>query len=116
MTALTKATDPEKASIPFDKERSGFVMGEGAGVFILESLDHALERGATILGEVVGYGANCDAYHMTSPTPDGSGAAKAMVLAMEEAGISPEKLAILTPMEQAHKPMTVQNLKLLNWL
>ena len=104
LTALTKATDPEKASIPFDKERSGFVMGEGAGVFILESLDHALERGATILatilGEVVGYGANCDAYHMTSPTPDGSGAAKAMVLAME-AGISPEKLAILTPMEQA---------------
>ena len=116
LTALTKATDPEKASIPFDKERSGFVMGEGAGVFILESLDHALERGATILGEVVGYGANCDAYHMTSPTPDGSGAAKAMVLAMEEAGISPEKLAILTPMEQAHKPMTVQNLKQLNWL
>lgn len=116
LTALTKATDPEKASIPFDKERSGFVMGEGAGVFILESLDHALERGATILGEVVGYGANCDAYHMTSPTPDGSGAAKAMVLAMEEAGISPEKLAILTLMEQAHKPMTVQNLKQLNWL
>lgn len=65
---------------------------------------------------MVGYGANCDAYHMTSPTPDGSGAAKAMVLAMEEAGISPEKLAILTPMEQAHKPMTVQNLKQLNWL
>ena len=105
LTALTKATDPEKASIPFDKERSGFVMGEGAGVFILESLDHALERGATILGEVVGYGANCDAYHMTSPTPDGSGAAKAMVLAMEEAGISPEKIGYIN----AHGTSTQAN-------
>lgn len=68
LTALTKATDPEKASIPFDKERSGFVMGEGAGVFILESLDHALERGATILGEVVGYGAElrCLSYDITN--------------------------------------------------
>ena len=98
-------SDPEKASIPFDKERSGFVMGEGAGVFILESLDHALERGATILGEVVGYGANCDAYHMTSPTPDGSGAAKAMVLAMEEAGISPEKIGYIN----AHGTSTQAN-------
>ena len=105
LTALTKATDPEKASNPFDKERSGFVMGEGAGVFILESLDHALERGSTILGEVVGYGANCDAYHMTSPTPDGSGAAKAMVLAMEEAGISPEKIGYIN----AHGTSTQAN-------
>ncbi|WP_312729498.1 beta-ketoacyl-[acyl-carrier-protein] synthase II [Enterococcus sp.] len=85
LTALTTESDPDKASVPFDKNRSGFVMGEGAGVFILESLAHAQKRGATILGEVVGYGANCDAYHMTAPNPDGSGAGKAMKLAMQEA-------------------------------
>ncbi|MGK0551378.1 beta-ketoacyl-ACP synthase II [Enterococcus faecalis] len=105
LTALTKAADPDRASIPFDKDRSGFVMGEGAGVLILESLDHALERGATILGEVVGYGANCDAYHMTSPTPDGSGAAKAMILAMTEAEISPEAIGYIN----AHGTSTQAN-------
>ena len=89
LTALTTESDPDKASVPFDKNRSGFVMGEGAGVFILESLAHAQKRGATILGEVVGYGANCDAYHMTAPNPDGSGAGKAMKLAMQEAAITP---------------------------
>lgn len=88
LTALSTEADPNRASIPFDATRNGFVMGEGAGVFVLEELEHAQKRGAKIYGEIIGYGANCDAYHMTAPTPDGSGAAKAMVLAMEEAGIS----------------------------
>ncbi|WP_321386976.1 beta-ketoacyl-ACP synthase II [uncultured Enterococcus sp.] len=105
LTALSHATDKDRASIPFDKDRNGFVMGEGAGVFVLESLEHAQQRGATILGEVVGYGANCDAYHMTSPTPDGSGAAKAMTLAMEEAGITPEQVGYIN----AHGTSTPTN-------
>lgn len=87
LTALTTQEDPDKASVPFDKDRKGFVMGEGAGVLVLESLEHAQKRGANILAEVVGYGANCDAYHMTAPNPDGSGAGKAMKLAMNEADI-----------------------------
>ena len=90
LTALTSSTDPKRCSIPFDKERSGFVMGEGAGVLVIESLEHAQKRGANILAEIVGYGSNCDAYHMTTPTPDGSGAAKAIKLAINEAGIKPE--------------------------
>ena len=90
LTALTTSTDPLRASIPFDKERSGFVMGEGAGVVILEELEHAKARGARIMAEVVGYGATADAYHITSPIEDGSGAARAMTDAMKEAGISPE--------------------------
>ncbi|MBV7389905.1 MULTISPECIES: beta-ketoacyl-ACP synthase II [Enterococcus] len=89
LTALSTATDPDQASIPFDKKRTGFVMGEGAGVLVLESLEHAQARGANILGEVVGYGATCDAYHMTSPSPDGNGAARAITEAITEAGISP---------------------------
>lgn len=89
LTALSKSTDPDRASIPFDKERTGFVMGEGAAVLMLESLDHALERGATIYAEVVGYGSTGDGYHMTAPTPDGSGAGRAMQDAMAEAGITP---------------------------
>uniref|UniRef100_UPI00405629EE beta-ketoacyl-ACP synthase II n=1 Tax=Acetatifactor sp. TaxID=1872090 RepID=UPI00405629EE len=89
LTALTTATDPMRASIPFDKDRSGFVIGEGAGVVVLEELEHAKKRGAKILAEVVGYGATCDAYHITSPAEDGSGAAKAMTLAMEDAGVDP---------------------------
>lgn len=89
MTALSHATDPKKASIPFDKDRSGFVIGEGAGVVILESLEHAKARGARILAEVVGYGSTCDAYHITSPAEDGDGAARAMTLAINEAGITP---------------------------
>lgn len=88
LTALTTSTDPQRASIPFDKDRSGFVMGEGAGVVVLESLEHALERGATILAEVGGYGATCDAYHITSPAEDGEGAARAMELAMKEANLT----------------------------
>lgn len=90
LTALTTSEDPMRASIPFDKERSGFVMGEGAGIVILEELEHAKARGARILAEVVGYGATADAYHITSPIEDGSGAARAMEDAMKEAGVSPE--------------------------
>ncbi|PFG84713.1 beta-ketoacyl-[acyl-carrier-protein] synthase II [Lactococcus lactis] len=87
LTALTKETDPEKACIPFDKNRSGFVMGEGSGVLILESLEHAQSRGANILAEIVGYGNTNDAFHMT--TPSGVGAENAIKLALEEAGASP---------------------------
>ncbi len=105
LTALTTESDPDKASTPFDKNRSGFVMGEGAGVFILESLEHARARGANILGEVVGYGANCDAYHMTAPNPDGSGAGKAMKLAMNEAGIEPNQVGYIN----AHGTSTPAN-------
>ena len=90
LTALSTTEDPTRASIPFDKDRNGFVMGEGAGVLVIESLEHAQKRGANILAEIVGYGSNCDAYHMTTPTPDGSGAAKAIKLAINEAGIKPE--------------------------
>ena len=90
LTALTTETDPTRASIPFDKDRSGFVIGEGAGVVVLEELEHAKKRGAKILAEVAGYGCSCDAFHITSPAEDGSGAAKAMTLAMEEGGIKPE--------------------------
>lgn len=90
LTALSKADDRLKASIPFDKDRSGFVMGEGAGIVVLEELEHAKKRGAKILAEVAGYGATCDAFHVTSPAEDGSGAAKAMELAIKEAGMKPE--------------------------
>ncbi|KRM77384.1 3-oxoacyl-ACP synthase [Secundilactobacillus collinoides DSM 20515 = JCM 1123] len=89
LSTLSKATDPEKASRPFDAARDGFVMGEGAGTLIIESLEHAQARGAEILGEVVGYGSTSDAYHITSPDPAGTQAARAMKLAVEEAGITP---------------------------
>ena len=92
LTALTTTEDPLRASIPFDKDRSGFVIGEGAGIVVLEELEHAKRRGAKIYAEVCGYGATCDAYHITSPAEDGSGAAKAMKLAMEEAGVAPEEV------------------------
>lgn len=92
LTALTTANDPARASIPFDKDRGGFVLGEGAGVVVLEELEHAKARGAKIYAELVGYGATGDAFHITSPAEDGSGAAKAMELAMEEADIEPSEV------------------------
>lgn len=87
LTALSTTEDPKRSSIPFDKDRNGFIMGEGSGMLVLESLEHAQKRGATILAEVVGYGNTCDAYHMTSPHPEGFGARKAIILALNEAGI-----------------------------
>ena len=92
LTALSASTDPLRASIPFDKDRDGFVLGEGAGVVMLEELEHAKARGAKIYAEVTGYGCTGDAYHITSPAEDGSGAAKAMELAMEEAQITPAQV------------------------
>ena len=88
LTALSKSEDPNRASIPFDKDRNGFVMGEGAGALILEELESALKRGAKIYGEVVGYGTTCDAYHITSPTLDGDGAYRSMRDAMNEANLA----------------------------
>lgn len=92
LTALSTSEDPTRASIPFDKERNGFVMGEGAGVVVLEELEHAKARNANILAEVVGYGSTCDAFHITSPAEDGEGAARAMEFAIKEAGIAPEEV------------------------
>ena len=95
MRALTQTEDPSRASIPFDKERSGFVLGEGAAVLLLEELEHARRRGAKIYAEMVGYGATCDAYHMTAPRPDGSGGAKAMALALADGGVRPEEVGYI---------------------
>lgn len=92
LTALNTTDDATRASIPFDQDRNGFIMGEGAGVVVLESLEHAKKRGARILAELVGYGATCDAFHITSPAEDGSGAARAMVNAIEDAGLTPEDI------------------------
>lgn len=105
LTALSVSDNPEKCSLPFDKNRSGFVMGEGAGVVVLEELEHAKKRGATILAEVVGYGATSDAYHITSPAEDGSGAAKAMEMAIKEAGMHKEEIMYIN----AHGTATHHN-------
>lgn len=95
MRALHTGTDPRRASIPFDAERSGFVMGEGAGILILESLEHAQKRNAPILAEITGYGATCDAHHMTAPDPSGRGAARAMEKALADAGLQPEQIGMI---------------------
>lgn len=95
MQALNTTEDPNRASIPFDKERGGFVMGEGAGALVLEEYEHAKARGAKIYGEIVGYGATCDAYHITAPCPDGSGGAAAMKMAVRDAGITPEDVGYI---------------------
>ena len=93
--ALSQATDKTRASIPFDKERNGFVMGEGAGVVVLEELEHAKKRGAKIYAEVIGYAATSDAYHITSPAPEGEGGARAMKLALKDAKIKPEDVTYI---------------------
>lgn len=105
LTALSDSTDPERCSIPFDKDRSGFVMGEGAGIVVLEELEHARSRGAHIYAEVLGYGCTSDAYHITSPSEDGAGAARAMLNALEDGGIKPEQLTYLN----AHGTATHHN-------
>ena len=95
MKALSTATDPDAASLPFDARRGGFVMGEGSGVLVLEELEHARARGAHIYAEVVGYGATCDAHHITAPLADGSGGAKAMAMALTDGGVSPEQVGYI---------------------
>ena len=95
MKALTTATDPNRASIPFDAERGGFVIGEGAGLLVLEELEHAKARGARIYAEVVGYGTNCDARHITAPAPGGVGGAACMQLALADAGLAPEAIGYI---------------------
>ena len=95
MRALSQATDPNRASIPFDAERGGFVMGEGSGILVMEEREHALNRGAKILAEIVGYGANCDAFHITSPNPEGEGGAECMRLAIKDAGIDASEISYI---------------------
>lgn len=105
LTALTDSTDPKRCSIPFDEERSGFVMGEGAGVVVLEELEHAKRRGARIYAEVIGYGCSSDAFHITSPAEDGQGAARAMLCAIQDGGIDKEELTYIN----AHGTSTHHN-------
>ncbi len=105
LTALTKSQDKNKASIPFDKNRDGFVMGEGAGMVVLETLESAEKRGARIYAEVVGYGTTCDAYHITSPAPNGEGAARAIKMALKEGKIEPEQVSYIN----AHGTSTPYN-------
>ena len=103
--ALHTGSDPKRASIPFDKERSGFVMGEGAAALVLEEYEHAKARGANILAEVVGYGCTCDAHHITAPLPDGSGAAGAMTQALADAGVDAASVDYIN----AHGTSTAMN-------
>lgn len=115
MKALNSSNDPSRASIPFDKERSGFVMGEGAGILVIESLEHAEARGANILGEIVGYGSTCDAYHITSPDPEGNGARRSMEDAIREAGIDKKQVSYInahgtsTPYNDKFETIAIKN-------
>lgn len=116
LTALSRSEDPKRASIPFDKERNGFVMGEGAGIVVLENLNHALARKANIKGEIVGYGTTCDAYHITQPSNDGEGAKRAMEIAIEEAGIDKNQISYInahgtsTPFNDKFETLAIKNL------
>lgn len=105
MSALSFSEDPQRASIPFDKDRNGFVMGEGSAVVVLEELEHAKRRGAKIYAELIGYGCSSDAYHITSPAEDGSTAATAMLNALKDGGVAPEKLTYIN----AHGTSTHHN-------
>ncbi len=105
LTALSTSNNPERCSIPFDKDRDGFVIGDGAGVVVLEELEHAKARGAKILTEVVGYGATSDAYHITSPAEDGEGAKNAMLFALKDANVAPEEITYIN----AHGTSTHHN-------
>lgn len=116
MKALSTSTDKNYASIPFDKNRNGFVMGEGAGILVLEELEHALKRKAQILAEIVGYGATCDAHHITAPIEDGSGATMAMKLALEDACLNPEAIDYInahgtsTPLNDKTETLAIKSL------
>jgi 3-oxoacyl-[acyl-carrier-protein] synthase II len=115
MKAMSESTDPNRASIPFDKERNGFVLGEGAGALVLEEYEHAKARGANILAEVVGYGTSTDAYHITQPLPDGSGASASMSMALESAGLRPSDISYInahgtsTPLNDLFETRAVKN-------
>ena len=115
LKALTTCSDPARASIPFDAERSGFVMGEGAGILVLESYEHAKARGAHILGEIVGYGSNCDAHHITAPCPDGSGATACMRMALADGNVPADEVDYInahgtsTSLNDSGETMAVKN-------
>ncbi|MCL2165631.1 MAG: beta-ketoacyl-ACP synthase II [Oscillospiraceae bacterium] len=115
MTAMSERTDPNRCSTPFDKERDGFIMGEGAGIVIVEALEHALRRGARIYAEIVGYGSTCDAFHITQPAPGGTGAIKSMEMAIKSACIDPSDISYInahgtgTPYNDLYETMAIKS-------